>query len=218
MLLSNQCILAPNSHWMTEELEKLFGDLAQVRQVNFGIDNKWFEVSHTVPGDVNHWLCILRVTEKKIGPLFEWGEKIFSEDQQLHLFGPNQQGLDVPKWVNYHGPASPDQLIKEWYPKSIGFVTLSQHSEGKPQVLLETLAAGMPVIASSIPAHEETVENNVTGILVSSESEFRNAVDRLQDPLFNLQASRQARSSSLREFGTWDDCIQRYRKLYESLM
>lgn len=218
VLSSNRCILAPNAHWMMNELERLFGDLAQVRQVNFGIDKKWFEVSHEAPGGVNRWLCILRVTDQKIGPLFDWGEKIFVEDQQLHLFGPNQQGLDVPKWVHYHGPASPSELIEQWYPKCVGFVTLSQHSEGKPQVLLETLAAGVPIIASSIPAHEETIEDNVTGILVSSESEFRNAVDRLQDPVFNLQASSECRASSLREFGTWDDCIQRYLKLYEVLI
>ena len=37
-------IIAPNAGWMVERLNKLFGDLAEIRAIPFGVDQPWFEL------------------------------------------------------------------------------------------------------------------------------------------------------------------------------
>lgn len=217
VMKTNQCILAPNSQWMLPLLEQLFGDVASVVPVNFGIDDSWYQVACRPPGETTHWLCVLRVTQDKIGKLFEWGGDVFNQNTQLHLIGPNQGNLEIPAWVNYHGPTSAADLVKNWYPMCTGFITLSEHSEGKPQVLLETMAAGMPVIASKIPAHEETVCQGEQGYLVGSAQEFKQAMSQVCIPDNYERLSGNCRETSLSEYGTWRDCLNRYLELYGML-
>jgi glycosyltransferase involved in cell wall biosynthesis len=218
VLTSNDCILAPNAAWMEAPLRQHFGDLAAVEPVNFGIDKAWYQVQCQAPGPVNRWLCVLRVTEDKIGRLFAWGEQVFDQQQQLHLVGPNQDGLVIPDWVHYHGALPASELLNTWYPGSCGFVTLSEHSEGKPQVLLETLAAGMPVIASRIPAHEETIMQGEQGFLVDSATQMKEALRQLSDAGVHQRLSRNCREASAGVYGTWEDCVARYRGLYRKLL
>ena len=218
VLASNHCILAPNAAWMEGELARRFGDLAEVRPVNFGIDAPWYTLKCATPGEVNRWLCVLRVTEEKIGRLFEWGEEVFGDRDQLHLVGPNQGGVAIPTWVHAHGPLPAEELIRDWYPQCCGFITLSEHSEGRPQVLLETLAAGMPVVASRIPAHEETILQGEQGFLVDSREEFLRALEQLRDADTHRRLAQNCRAASAVEFGTWEDCLGRYRQLYGKLL
>ena len=222
VLKTNRCILAPNAGWMADALERQFGDLAEVRPVNFGIDARWYELQCPAPspGEVSDWLCVLRVTEEKIGRLFEWGAPLFGPGQgrRLHLVGPNQGGVSIPEWVNFHGPLPAQELIGHWYPRCSGFITLSEHSEGRPQVLLETLAAGMPVIASAIPAHAETITEDEQGYLVDSAESFGRALARLSEPDNHQRLAQLCRSNSAREYGTWQDCLVRYRALYGELV
>lgn len=96
VMKTNHCVLAPNAAWMKQPLEKWFGDVAEVVPVNFGIDDSWYRLQCAAPGPINHWLCVLRVTEDKIGRLFDWGEAIFNDSSQLHLIGPNQGGAGDP--------------------------------------------------------------------------------------------------------------------------
>jgi glycosyltransferase involved in cell wall biosynthesis len=218
VMKTNQCILAPNSKWMVQPLEKLFGDVARVVPVNFGIDDSWYEVACRPPAETMHWLCVLRVTQDKIGRLFDWGGDVFNQHTQLHLIGPNQGNLEIPSWVNYHGPTTAAELVEKWYPMCTGFITLSEHSEGKPQVLLETMAAGMPVIASKIAAHEETVSDGEHGYLVGSAQEFQQAISQICIPENYDRLSGNCRETSLSEYGTWRDCLDRYMELYGMLL
>lgn len=219
VLATNRCILAPNAAWMRPELERHFGDLAQVEPVNFGIAAPWFQVNGTPPaeGGASRWLSVLRITQDKIGPLFEWGEQVFQGGRELHLFGPNQGGLEVPDWVHYHGPVAAEALIEQWYPQASGFITLSAHAEGKPQVLLETMAAGLPIIASGISAHRELISHGENGYLVDSAASLNSALRELEDEAIYRNMSDYSRAACRQEYGTWDDCVARYRRLYEAL-
>ncbi|UUZ69988.1 glycosyltransferase [Polaromonas sp. P2-4] len=97
VLRQRRAILAPNADWMRPALEQAFGDLAEIRPIAFGVDDPWFEVVRRQPLDkARHWLAVTRLTKNKIGDLFNWGDGLFGEERQLHLFGPMQEKVELP--------------------------------------------------------------------------------------------------------------------------
>jgi glycosyltransferase involved in cell wall biosynthesis len=218
MLRQRRAILAPNAEWMRAELERDFGDLAEIRPIPFGVDDSWFAVQRHPPKEIRHWLVITRVTKDKIGDLFDWGEGLFGRDRQLHLFGPMQEEIMLPHWVQYHGATHPDELQETWFPQACGLISLSRHDEGRPQVMLEAMAAGLPVIASNLPAHRDIVQHQKNGWLAASRDELRHGLDWLEEPTRNSEMGVAARSVIRESIGTWDDCAAHYLASYRKLL
>ncbi len=214
-----QVTICPNADWMTAPLAAAFGDLAQIRMIPFGIDPHWYALERRFrQSDAARWLVVSRLTRDKIGPLFEWCEPHFRNTaRQLHLFGPMQETLRVPDWVHYHGPATPDQLRSDWFPQAHGLITLSRHAEGRPQVMLEAMASGLPIIASRLPAHEDLLQHERTGWLCDDPTGLRPALATLEDRTTNERIGAAARAWVLDAVGTWDDCAARYSALYRQL-
>jgi glycosyltransferase involved in cell wall biosynthesis len=123
----------------------------------------------------------------------------------------------VPDWVHYHGAATPEQLASDWFPNACGLITLSRHSEGRPQVMLEAMAASLPIIASNMPAHSSIVDQHRTGMLCDSPEAYLAALETLEDPVANCAFGEAARAKVEREMGTWDDCAGRYASIYRKL-
>ncbi len=218
VLRQRRAILAPNADWMRSGLEQAFGDLAEIRPITFGVDDPWFAVTRRPPEDAHHWLAITRLTRNKIGDLFEWGEGLFGQNRQLHLFGPMQEKIELPPWAQYHGPTHPTELLQTWFPHACGLITLSRHDEGRPQVMLEAMAAGLPVIASDLPAHRDIVRHRQTGWLAATRDELCQGLDWLEDPVCNLKTGEAARIWIRESIGTWDDCAGRYAAAYRQLL
>ncbi len=210
-------LLAPNAGWMVPILEKHFGDCATVRYMPFGVADRWYAIRRQLVNQPRRWIVVLRVTRKKIGPLFEWGDGLFEGEDELHLFGPMQETISIPAWVHYHGPADPVVLANQWYPSATGMISLSAHDEGRPQVLLEAMAAGLPVIASPLEAHSEIVHHGKHGFLVDNAEAFVEAVKTLSEPDTNLLFGERARQRMKNEIGTWADCAERYRQAYRTV-
>lgn len=219
VFMQRRGILAPNAEWMRPALENAFGDLAEIRPISFGVDDPWFKMQRTLPNDgKHHWLTVTRLTRNKIGDLFAWGEGLFGQDRLLHLFGPMQEEITMPPWIVYHGPTHPAELLAIWFPQAAGLITLSSHDEGRPQVMLEAMAAGLPVIASNLPAHRDIIRQRQTGWLVDSANEFREALAMLEVPNQNQETGEAARIWIKANIGTWDDCAGRYAAAYRSLL
>lgn len=215
-----RCILAPNADWMVPELTRHFGEVAQIVPIPFGIDAPWYQLPRQAPMPVpRQWLVVSRLTAKKIGPLFAWGEAMFQTgEQELHLFGPMQEALAVPNWVHYHGATHPQALQDTWFRQATGLISVSQHDEGRPQVMLEAMAAGLPILASDLPAHRDFIAHQRTGYLVSSAEEFRAGLAWLSQPEHHQAVATQARAWVKSSLGTWDDCADRYLAAYHRLL
>jgi hypothetical protein len=212
--------LCPNADWMVAPLKGIFGDLATVTSVPFGIDARWY-CARRDPAHLHSppcWLVVTRLTGDKLGPLFDWSEPLFKgKARQLHLFGPRQEAVSVPEWVHYHGPATPEQLVSDWFPRAQGLITLSRHAEGRPQVILEAMAAGLPIVASRLPAHVDIIENGHTGYICETPEHYGDALDALESPDLNMKVGGAARAWARQIFGTWDDCAVRYLRIYQQL-
>ncbi|MGH8213191.1 MAG: glycosyltransferase, partial [Rhodanobacteraceae bacterium] len=180
---------------------------------------QWYAIERRIGQAPPIWLAVTRLTAAKLGPLFEWSQTLFANsERQLHLFGPKQEDVNLPPWVHYHGSATATQLSQEWFPKAHGLITLSRHAEGRPQVMLEAMAAGMPIIASGMSAHADIVDDGVTGALVGSPQDYQRELAALEDTATNLRMGAAARARAAREMGTWDDCAARYVRIYQRLL
>lgn len=219
VLKQRTAILAPNAEWMRPALEKAFGDVAEIRPIPFGVDDPWFAVARRPTEEpLRHWLAVTRLTRNKIGDLFDWGDGLFGEERQLHLFGPMQEELELPRWVKYHGATHPRDLLERWFPTACGLITLSRHDEGRPQVMLEAMAAGLPVLASDLPAHRDLLQHRHTGWLAASRDALCEGLGWLEDPAHNQHTGQAARKWIKDSVGTWDDCAGRYAAAYRSLL
>lgn len=209
-------VICPNARWMEQPLSSL---APQVSAVEFGVDNRWYELERQVARAPRRWLLVARLTHDKIGPLFDWGKAVFDGTTDvLELIGPNQDGVEIPPWVRYHGPAGPDRLHAEFFPAASGLVSLSRHAEGKPQVMLEAMAAGIPVIATDLAQHREVLADGELGRLVSTRDEFADAIAELSDEHANRALGTRARAATWERHGNWDSTAQRYVAFYQDLL
>ena len=92
--------------------------------------------------------------------------------------------------------------------------------DGLPNVILEAMASGLPVVASGISGIPLAVEDGVNGFLVPEQQPgpLAEALSRL---LPNLELAREmgAESRSKAEAGlTWDAVAARYRKAYDQAL
>ena len=221
VMKQRKVVICPNAEWMQAPLHAAFGDLAAIQPVSFGIDPSWFAVERS-PHDVcppYRWIVVSRLTADKLGSLFSWSKNFFGDgSRELHLFGPMQEDIQVPSWIHYHGSATPEQLAKEWFAHACGLITLSRHAEGRPQVMLEAMAAGLPIIASNLQAHASILVDGETGKLCGSVEEFGAALRTLEDDQANQRLGNAAKRWVVREIGTWDDCAERYMQIYRLLL
>jgi len=214
-----QVVLCPNADWMVPVLEAAFGDVARVHCIAFGIDRAWYEAART-PLEPPRWLCVSRITAVKLGPLFDWAAPLFAGgNRELHLIGPRQESdLVIPDWVHFHGPATPEQLCTQWFPQATGLLSLSTHPEGRPQVMVEAMAAGLPILASRLPAHEDLITQGGTGWICDDAAGLVDGIRWIEDMQHNHDIGTHARRTALARFGDWDDCAGRYALQYERLL
>lgn len=214
----NKSILAPNAEWMTARLQACFGDIAEIRSIPFGVDPAFLQIKRTL-AQIPTWLVVTRLTKNKLGKLFEWAEHLFcGAERKLILLGPMQEQIALPGWIDWQGPTDPNALASVWFPQATGLITLSSHDEGRPQILLDAMAAGLPVIASTLPAHIDVIEHGTTGWIVDSILHFGEALQLLEEPVLNHKVGNAARKHIASSVGNWTDCATRYTQAYRDLL
>ncbi|MGH9469400.1 MAG: glycosyltransferase [Terriglobia bacterium] len=98
---------------------------------------------------------------------------------------------------------------------SMDISVLTSFSESLPNAILESMAAGLPVVATRVGGNCDLVREGETGLLVppNEEISLASALERLLvDPMLRSQFGRRAR-----EIARADYSLERVRELYEQL-
>jgi L-malate glycosyltransferase len=93
-------------------------------------------------------------------------------------------------------------------------------NEGLSNVLLESMAAGVPVVATRVGGTPEAIEDGVNGLLVppADSSALANAISQvLADPQLAARLGHAARQTATARFST-EQMVRATEQLYESLL
>ncbi len=97
---------------------------------------------------------------------------------------------------------------------------LASKTEGLPNTVLESMAAGRPVVATAVGGTEEVIEDGVTGFLASPEDPAGLAlgiIRLLKDPALARRMGERGRQKVEREF-TADRMARQFLELYRNLL
>ncbi len=121
--------------------------------------------------------------------------------------------IDMPGLVN------PDRI-----PAILGetdIFILASHSEGRPNVILEAMAAGRAIIASDIDGIRELITHEETGLLFTVDDPAALAVgleQLLNDPALRKRLGQAARRFITDNQLTWEHCASRYQDIYHTCL
>jgi glycosyltransferase involved in cell wall biosynthesis len=107
--------------------------------------------------------------------------------------------------------------IASAYPQAFLLVNLSRY-EGMPNVVLEALASGLPVIGSNIPGNAELIEDQATGFLFKPDEDpvkiAKQIVDLFRNPERRIAMGKSARESVIARY-TWERAAVMYEEGWE---
>jgi glycosyltransferase involved in cell wall biosynthesis len=84
--------------------------------------------------------------------------------------------------------------------------------------MIEAMAAGLPVIASHLPAHADLIRDAKTGWLVDSRAALVEALREAETPSRARAVGLGAQAWVRTQIGTWDDCAARCIDAYRGLL
>jgi len=138
----------------------------------------------------------------------------------LHIFGEGPERPEIERnaiqlgltpRVTLHGAVQrPQQALSK-----MRLLVLPSAAEGFGLVLIEAMAAGIPVVATDVPGIKDVVKDGVTGLLVppAQPQKLAAAINRLiADPLLRNRLIDAAKVDVRTRF-TWDAMLPKYRQL-----
>ncbi|WP_250657346.1 glycosyltransferase family 4 protein [Alkalimarinus coralli] len=121
--------------------------------------------------------------------------------------------------VKFHGMLSPDKVGAS-YSESQIFVLPSLY-EGRPNVVVEAMAAGCSVVVSDIDGCRELISNNKNGLLFTGGDykKLAKSIERvISDPQLRVRLGQSARQYVVDNRLSWDGCAGGYFKLFGMLL
>lgn len=133
-----------------------------------GIEDSWLSSSSKQFTGVRKFIFVGRPNKIKAIDLIYIGIQSLSIKAEFHFVGDfaDEKKLKLPN-VKYWGVVSSEEELKSIY-NNMDVLLCPSFSEGLPTVILESMALGLPVIATDVGAVDEVVKNNINGRLISS--------------------------------------------------
>lgn len=127
--------------------------------------------------------------------------------------------LGLAEHVSFLGPQHPD--VVRSFMRAADALTLCSASEGRPIVLLEALAEGLPVVAHAVGGIPELVDDGLTGCLVPSGDApaYAQALMRIMtDTNFRTACASAARQAFHQKCISWPTHAQQLEAIYRECL
>ncbi|MGB9496749.1 MAG: glycosyltransferase [Dissulfuribacterales bacterium] len=222
------------SHAIATELRRQHPGLSnKIRFVPNGVDDAFY----TLPAGRDHFassplrllfigsliplkgLDVLLKALARINSLSSWTLTVVGDGPEGDHLRSLLTDLKIDKNIRFLGSISPDgipQLMNDHH-----LLILPSHREGRPNVVLEAMAAALPVLATDIEGTRELVQHGKTGWLVppGDVDALSGALDDLLSGKRNLTAVGLAGRQWMQEQGlTWENTAKMYSNLYEEAL
>jgi glycosyltransferase involved in cell wall biosynthesis len=223
-VLKSSIAIVANSDGLRKMAET--ADPFPVQVIPNGVDTEFFIPAQSKPTPNERVLRILFVgrfqQQKNLPFLFRQVAQLPTATFELHLVGdgPERQRLEelarelgIASAIGWHGWMSPAAL-PQIYQSADCLVNPSLY-EGMPNVVLEAMACGLPVIASRVPGNEELVLDGDTGFLfdLREPAALVSALARLRDASLRRRMGTSARDRAA-NFRSWTNVARRYAELF----
>lgn len=126
--------------------------------------------------------------------------------------------LGISEQVEFLGWQSKGELVKRYCESNL-YVYPSRH-EGMPNVVLEAMSSGLPVVASKIAGNEELVLPGETGLLIPEENitELQAAIKTMIEDAELRKKMGAAARKRVEEQYTWESTAQQYIEIMDSAL
>jgi glycosyltransferase involved in cell wall biosynthesis len=127
--------------------------------------------------------------------------------------------LGISNRVRFTGQVPPEQVTN--YLAASDLLVLASGGEARSSVVMEAMAAGVPVVASDIEGVRELIANGERGLLfpVGNEARLAACIRRIMDdPALGRRLAANAAQWLRAEQLTWEHCAGRYIETYEQVL
>jgi glycosyltransferase involved in cell wall biosynthesis len=208
---------------------------AKIRVIPNGVDFERF--ANAAPADLTQFgvprgsrvlLFVGRLDPQK-GPLrlMEAASELFAEFRDLHLLmvGDGPLAAELRAWTRDRNLESRIHFAGRQHNvaglmRASELFVLPSRWEGLPNVVLEAMAAGTPVVATAVEGIRDLLEDGKSGIVVPSngEGQLTEAIRRAIRESPQIKALAATAQAIVRERFTWQLIALEYDRLYAELL
>ncbi len=230
--LSNRVVSVSQNmrNWLAEHFNQYSDKLALIEN---GVDEAFLVVgaqrNHGNPPRAIHLITVGSLIPRKgVDQILRALARLGGAQSTLNVVGtgPEEQSLrematslGLAGRVTFTGRVEPGE-VPALLAEADVFV-LASHSEGRPNVVLEAMAAGLPVIASDIPGVSEIVEHGHTGLLFDDGDmvQLARCIETLSvDQALQRRLGEEGRNRIVSKGLTWPNCARKYVEVYRELL
>ena len=182
-------------------------------------DRNWDPARLLIVGRVVYQKGIDQLLNALAGLLdLDWDLTVVGDGPQREPLEEMAHQIGIADRVRFLGWKSKGDLVGRYQEANL-FVYPSRH-EGMPNVVLEAMATGLPVIASNIAGNEELVLHGKTGLLVQSDdlSGLREAIRELILAPGRRRKMGATAQKRVEEQYTWANTATQYIEVFENIM
>jgi glycosyltransferase involved in cell wall biosynthesis len=228
-LFSDSKLVTAVSLSVAMELKEYGLDPNEIAVVRNGVDEKTFApAEHRNRERYVLYTGVLRA-RKGLFDLIECARYVCKVDQTVKFVicgaGPflgkakkAAQKLGVEKRVIFLGYVKRSKLIQTYQNATVHVVP--SHYEGLPNVLLEAMSCGLPVVATNISGNKEVITDGVNGFLVPPKSpkDMSEALlGLLEDDELRVRIGKAARATIKQNY-TWNKVADKIIECYENVL
>jgi glycosyltransferase involved in cell wall biosynthesis len=165
--------------------------------------------------------------EKGVLNFFKAIPKVIKEKENLEFLigGDGQLRDEIERYLDEENLNDKVKLVG-WIPhdklpdymSELKLVVLPSYTEGLPNIMLEAMACGTPVLATPVGAIPDVIKDGETGFILednSPECIAKNVIRALNDS--NLDIIVKNAKELIEEEYTYEAAVERYRKILENL-